>query len=70
MTPIMIASFEIIEDIITRYPEVIVKDVLILRSDNCQEQYKCKYVFFEMKMLAMKYQITFVWFYGEPGHGK
>ena len=42
----------------------------ILHSDNCQEQYKCKHTFFQMKKLAIDLKIKGVWFYGEPGHGR
>ena len=37
-------TFYIIEDIIKTHPEIINK-TLILRSDNCQDQYKSKYTF-------------------------
>ena len=63
-------TFIIIKDIIHYHPEVIRDKVLILRSDNCQEQYKCKYTFFQMKKLAVDLKINVVWFYGEPGHGR
>lgn len=36
--------------------------MLILRSDNFQEQYKCKYIFQKIKKTGIK------WFYGETGH--
>ena len=41
-----VMTFGIIKDIIHCHPEVIQDKVLILRSDNCQEHYKCKYTFF------------------------
>ena len=62
-------TFYIIEDIIKTHPEIINK-TLVLRSDNCQDQYKSKYTFAKLKMLAQKYQIVFAWFYGEAGHGR
>ena len=65
-----VLTFYIIRDIIHKHPEVIEKGFLVLRSDNCQEQYKCKFTFFEMKKLASDFGITVVWFYGEPGHGR
>ena len=48
---------------------MIEKGFLVLQSDNYQEQYKCKFTFFEMKKLASDFGIPVVWFYGEPGHG-
>ena len=42
----------------------------ILYSDNCQEQYKCKHMFFQMKKLAIDLKIKVVWFCGEPSHGR
>ena len=65
-----VMTFSIIKDIIHCHPEVIRDKVLILHSDNCQEQYKCKYTFFQMKKLAIDLKIKVVWFYGEPGHGR
>ena len=62
-------TFYIIEDIIKTHPEIINK-TLVLRSENCQDQYKSKYTFAKLKMLAQKYQIVFAWFYGEAGHGR
>ena len=65
-----VLTFSIIRDIIKHHPEVIQKGFLIIRSDNCQEQYKCKFTFFEMKRIAIEFGITVVWFYGELGHGR
>ena len=65
-----VLRFYIIKDIIHNHPEVIQKGYLILHSDNCQEQYKCKFTFFQMKKIAAEFGITVVWFYGEPGHGR
>ena len=64
-----VLTFYIIKDIIHNHPEVIQKGYLILRSDNCKEQYKCKFNFFQMKKIAAEFGITVVWFYGEPGYG-
>ena len=64
-----VLTFYIIKDIIHNHPEVIQKGYLILCSDNCQEQYKCKFTF-QMKKIAAEFGITAVWFYGEPGHGR
>ena len=63
-------TFYIIKDIIKSHPEVIEKKVLVLHSDNCQEQYKCKYTFFQMRKLAVDLGIKVIWFYGEPGHSR
>ena len=65
-----VMTFHIIRDILRHHPEIVTDGVLVLRSDNCQEQYKCKYIFFEMKKIAIEYNINVVWFYGEPGHGR
>ena len=43
---------------------------MILLSDNCQEQYNCKYKFFQLKKLATDLKIKVVWFYGELDHGR
>ena len=58
-----VLRFYIIKDIIHNHPEVIQKGYLILHSDNCQEQYKCKFTFFQMKKIAAEFGITVVWFY-------
>ena len=63
-------TFSVIEDIIEKHPEIVEKDILVIRSDNCGSQYKCRYTFAKMQELAMKYNITLAWFYSEPGHGK
>ena len=65
-----IMTFEIIKDIIAKHPEIIELKQLLLHSNNCQDQYKCKYIFPKMKELAKLYKIDIVWFYGEPGHGR
>ena len=65
-----VMTFNVINDIIKQHPEVISKGVLVLRSDNCQAQYKCKYTFAKMKQVAQRHGITVAWFYCEPGHGK
>ena len=64
-----VLTFYIIKDIIHNDPKVIQKGYLILHSDNCQEQYKCKFTLFQMKKIAAESVITAVWFYGEPEHG-
>ena len=50
-----IFTFHVIEDIIQKHPEVIEKGVLVVHSDNCEEQYKNKKTFYKMKKLAEKY---------------
>ena len=64
-----IMTFPIIRDILKHHPEIIEKGVLVLRSDNCQEQYQCKFTFYEMKKSAIEFGIKIIGFYGEPGHG-
>ena len=63
-------TFHILIDILEHNEEIVKSGHLVLRTDNCSVQYKSKYVFYKMKELAEKYQITFSWFYGEPGHGR
>ena len=63
-------TFYIIKDILKSHPEVIKKKVLVLPSDNCQEQYKCKYTVFQMRKLAIDLGIKVIWLYGKPGHGR
>ena len=63
-----IFTFSAIYDIISNHPEIIEDKYLILQSDNCHDQYKCKYMFHQE--LARKFIITVAWFYGEAGHGK
>lgn len=47
-----ILTFSVINDVINKFPEVIRKGALVIRSDNCEDQYKCKYVFERMLDLA------------------
>lgn len=42
-----VMTFETIEKIINDHPEIIKNKILFLRSDNCPEQYKSKYIFYE-----------------------
>ena len=63
-------AFKIIKDIISHHPELIEDKILILRLDNCQEQYKCKYIFHEMKELPKEHGIKLIWLESEPGHGR
>ena len=65
-----ILTFNILEDIISKHPEIIQDNRLVIRSDNCSTQYKCKYIFNKMAKLAENYQLTIAWFYGVAGHGK
>ena len=61
---------QIIRDILSSYPELTSNRELILRSDNCSPQYKCRFVFYNMLKLAKEYNIKIHWFFGEPGHGR
>ena len=65
-----VLTFEILRDIINHYPEIIKDGILIIRSDNCEDQYKCKFTFQEMINLAKDLNISIYWFYGTPGHGR
>ena len=65
-----ILTFEIVEEIIKEHPYLIEDGYLIIRSDNCEDQYKCRFTFFQMQVLAVKYNIDIFWFYGAPRHGK
>ena len=61
-------TIAVIKDLIKRYAP----DALVIRfkSDNCSTQYKCKYVFYQMRKLAVELQKTFILYYGVKGHGK
>ena len=63
-------TFTIIEDTLKTYPYIIEQGKLIIKSDNAAAQYKSKYIFYNMKQFAYKYNIEVWWFYGEPGHGR
>ena len=39
--------------------------MLVVRSDNCQDQYSADLLFFQMKKLAMELGIKIIWLYGE-----
>ena len=71
-----VIKFQIICDTISKRPEVeckrpeVEENVLVVRSDNCQDQCKCKFAFHEMKKLASKFGITIVWLYDEAGYGR
>ena len=41
-------TFCVVEDIILNHPEVIEQGILVLRSDNCDEQYKNRKTFYMM----------------------
>ena len=62
-------TFEIICDI-KKHPYLMDGGYIIIRSDNCEDQYKCKFTFHQMRELAMKHKIDIFWFYGAPGHGR
>ena len=47
-------TFCVVEDIILNHQEVIEQGILVLRSDNCIEQYKNRKTFYMMKLLAKK----------------
>ena len=61
---------QIIRDILKSYPELIRNGILILRSDNCSPQYKCKFVFANLLKVAKEFNLKIYWFFGEPGHGR
>ena len=61
-----VMTFHIIRDILKHHPQIIEKGALVLHPDNCQEQYKCKFKFYEMKNLGTEFGINILWFYGEP----
>ena len=62
-----VMTFHIIRDVLKYHPEVIQNGILVLlHSDNCQQQYKCEHIFYEMKKLAKELGKKVVWFYGEP----
>ena len=47
--------FHIIRDTLKRHPEIIEIQVLVLHSDNLQEQCKSKFTFYEMKKLTTEF---------------
>ena len=63
-------TFEILNDILNKHEYLAQNNILIIRSDNCEDQYKCKYTFFQMKKLAKLKNLIILWFYGAPGHGR
>ena len=63
-------TFHVLESIITEHPEIIEDGILVIKSDNCSTQYKSRKTFNKVKALALKYNITIFWFYGEAGHGR
>ena len=65
-----VMTFTILRDNIEKYPEFTKDRCLVLHSDNASSQYKCKYMFYQMKELAKEFELLVCWFYGEPGHGK
>ena len=65
-----VMTFHVLESIITEHPELIEDGKLIIKSDNCSMQYKCKRTFKQMVRIAQKYDIDIFWFYGEAGHGR
>ena len=45
-------------------------ETVIIKSDNCSEQYKCLYAFGSYQMLAKDYNVKIIQVYGAAGHGK
>ena len=39
--------------------------MLVVRSDNCQNQYSADLLFFQMKKLAIELGIKIIWLYGD-----
>ena len=65
-----VMTTEILKTIIRDYPETIETGKLVLHSDNCSTQYKSRFVFKALLVLAKKYGITIDFFYSEAGHGR
>ena len=65
-----ILTFEVISDILLKHPYLMKDGYLVVRSDNCEDQHKCRYTFYQMRELAIKLKIDIFWFYGAPGHGR
>ena len=63
-------TFAIIRDIVEKYPYLMDDGYMVIRSDNCEDQYKCKFKFQQMREMAMKQNINIFLFYGAPGHGR
>ena len=54
-------TFCVVEDIILNHPEVIEvieQGILVLRSDNCEEQYKNRKTFYMMKLRSITSRST------------
>ena len=54
-------TFCVVEDIILNHPEVIEvieQGILVLRSDNCEEQYKNRKTFYIMKLRSITSRST------------
>ena len=45
-------------------------ETVLIKSDNCQEQYKCLYAFSSYQQLANKYNSIIIRVYGAAGHGR
>jgi hypothetical protein len=65
-----IMTFYVLESIMSEHPELIEGGKLIIKSDNCSTQYKCRRTFIQMKKLAAQFKCDIFWFYGEAGHGR
>ena len=65
-----VMTFQIIEDILQKYPQIVDSRYLVVRSDNCSTQYKSRYTFGLMQKISEKHQIDIFWFYGAAGHGR
>ena len=63
-------TFAIIRDIAEKYPYLMDDGYMVIHSDNCEDHYKCKFTFQQMREMAMKQNINIFLFYGAPGHGR
>ena len=61
-------SGTVIVDLINNY--FTQSDIVRIKSDNCRNQYKCKYVFGHYRQLAMKLLKKLIIYYGTSGHGR
>ena len=51
-------TFCVVEDVILNHPEVIEQGILVLWSDNCEEQYKNRKTFYVMKLRSITSRST------------
>ena len=56
-----------VESLLTRCPDI---EIVCEKTDNCSKQYKCLNVYPIFREFSIKYNITFIHYYGVRGHAK